>query len=148
MKQLFIAPLYKQYRDGAKDVLAKIAYLESIMPGPNVRALAITMYPSGTLLPILQKVGEALQEVNESIDVALPNSLSISGAHQSAFHLARNGTHTHQNFEKRQRMDGGIKSVEIIDLGEFRIGLVVDGEIVEESDFSLYRTKDDFQISS
>lgn len=131
---------YAKLKQSVSDVLKKIEYLESVAPD---NGLAVTGYPAGTSLDLLKKVATSLKD-RDSFDGL--HYTQIPTSHQTLFHLVRNSSPMHDSFEKKQAQTGGINSMEICDLGDFRIVRVVNGEEVEGIDFSLYKTDDAFHI--
>lgn len=132
---------YDSLIEGVKDIETKLKYLRDSAPE---NGLAIARYPSGTPLKILQKITNILK--NKPI-LAGFHYMEIKTSHGFMFHLAKNGSVDHKNFETYQSRTGGLKSDIIEDFGDFLIVEIKDGYADGEgADFSLYRTEEGFQI--
>ncbi len=141
-KKTNIFNYFKSQKESASDVFNKNEYLERVTPK---NGLGIYKYPSGTPLAVIEKVYRAISSKNNLNGF---NYLPIKTSHGFLFHLVRNESADHSFFEKKEKISGGINSDEVQDIGEFRIAEIINGDIEDYADFSLYKTKDDFEIRS
>lgn len=131
-----IDQFWKDARLRVSEAIEKIELLESFRPKNK---LTIYKYPNSFPLSILKKICQSLEK-EKGFDGL--EKVVIDAGEEHKFILARNGSEIHSQYEKKQWETGGIQSLEIDDLGEFRVVEVEFGIITRGADFSLFCVKD------
>lgn len=122
------------------EMVKKIEYLLDNLPYNGV---AVFTYPSGTPLKILEKISTSLRKEKLLSDI---NYIRINTTHHSAFHLMLNGSIEHRLMEAKQMEEKKTFLDQILDIGCFKLVQLKNNLMIDEKNFYLYETKDDFII--
>ena len=131
---------YDKLAERASEFQKQIDYLKEVVP---INGLAISKYPIGMKLSTLKKISEI---INTKISFTGNHYMTISTTEEGIYHLVLNSAPIHDDFERKQAKTGGFSSKEVIDIGEVRIAVIENDVQVDEADFSLYLTSDDYII--
>ncbi|MDE2031093.1 MAG: hypothetical protein KGI58_02430 [Patescibacteria group bacterium] len=126
--------------ENQSEMVKKIEYLLDNLPNNGV---VIFTYPSGTPLKILEKITTSLRKEKLLGDI---NYIRINTTHNSAFHLILNGSVKHRLIEAKQMEERKTFLDQILDIGCFKLVQLKNRLMIDEKNFYLYKTKDDFVI--